>query len=183
MQYYLLFYYVKHTNDKYEVYKIANNSKKLWEFTKTKLGNIKKTTKINHILENNIKITNSNDIDNCLNKFFNEIGNNLAKKIVKTQENQKFNNYRNTASIYLEPTTSLEIVSIIMNLKDSTNGVDKINTRVLKRICHFIAVPLSKIFNTCIETGNFPDHLKIAEIVPIFKNGKKTMFLITDPLL
>ena len=52
-----------------------------------------------------------------------------------------------------------------------SRGADKINAKTLKIICKYIAEPLSHIINTCIERATWPDALKKAEIVPIYKSG------------
>ena len=41
---------------------------------------------------------------------------------------------------------------------------------------HELSVPLSKLINTCLDAGYFPDFLKIARVTPVFKNGDPTQF-------
>ena len=36
-----------------------------------------------------------------------------------------------------------------------------------------IAPVLCKLINCCIDQGCFPNHLKIAQIIPVYKSGKK----------
>ena len=45
---------------------------------------------------------------------------------------------------------------------------------VLKLSKYVIAPILSKLFNQCIELGIYPSTLKIAKVIPIFKDGDKT---------
>ena len=45
---------------------------------------------------------------------------------------------------------------------------------VLKLSKHVIAPILSKLFNQCIELGIYPSTLKIAKVIPLFKDGDKT---------
>ena len=33
---------------------------------------------------------------------------------------------------------------------------------------------LSQVINISIKTGKYPDHLKIAKVIPIYKKGSKT---------
>ena len=47
-----------------------------------------------------------------------------------------------------------------------------ISNVVLKALNELISYPLSIIFNQLIGTGKFPEMLKIAEIVPLYK-GKE----------
>ena len=46
-----------------------------------------------------------------------------------------------------------------------------LGTRFIKIAKIPIAKFLSKIFNFCLELEIFPDDLKIAEVVPVFKKG------------
>ena len=39
-----------------------------------------------------------------------------------------------------------------------------------------ISSPLSRLVNSCLEVGHFPDFLKVAKVRPIFKDGDPTQF-------
>ena len=58
-------------------------------------------------------------------------------------------------------------------MKIKNGEVDKINAKRLKAISEHIADPLAHIINKCIEKAIWPDALKAAEVVPIYKSGKK----------
>ena len=60
-----------------------------------------------------------------------------------------------------------------MNITKSTRS-DVPKTKFLKLSKDIVAPFLALIFNKCIEEGVFPTSLKIAEIVPIYKSGKRT---------
>ena len=45
---------------------------------------------------------------------------------------------------------------------------------VISKVIVSIAKPLAHIFNSSFSCGVFPDHMKIAKSIPIFKNGQKT---------
>ena len=45
--------------------------------------------------------------------------------------------------------------------------------RFVKLSAKIISPYLSKLYNKCVEYGVFPESLKYAEVVPIYKNGKK----------
>lgn len=62
-----------------------------------------------------------------------------------------------------------------MGLKSSkSTGLDGISAKVLKLSVDVLSLPLCYIINTCIRSGIFPDKLKIAKVVPIFKKGSKS---------
>ena len=55
-------------------------------------------------------------------------------------------------------------------------GADGLSTNLLKRISKIIAPPLCVIINQSLVTGIFPDRLKIAKVIPLFKKGDDHMF-------
>ena len=42
----------------------------------------------------------------------------------------------------------------------------------MKEIIGYIVEPLSHIFNQSIQNGEFPDSMKLADVVPLYKNKK-----------
>ena len=64
---------------------------------------------------------------------------------------------RSDASVFVLPTTGLEIIDIARNLKPSkSSGYDEISPKVIKSINNNIAQPFSDIFNLSLKTGFFP---------------------------
>ena len=78
--------------------------------------------------------------------------------------------------MYLDPVTENEIDKIILNFRESSAGWDELKPTVIKSIRHCIALPLRHICNLSFRTGIFPDELKIANVVPIFKSGDEMIF-------
>ena len=54
-------------------------------------------------------------------------------------------------------------------------GVDGISSRVLVELADEIAEPLAAIFQNSLETGEVPRSWKVADIIPIFKKGMKSV--------
>jgi len=75
-------------------------------------------------------------------------------------------------SIFLSPTTPEEILTLINGL-DSKNscGHDDIPVRTSKLSKYLLAPLLSNVINGSICDGVFPNNLKIAKVVPLFKSG------------
>ncbi|CAL4130262.1 unnamed protein product, partial [Meganyctiphanes norvegica] len=75
-------------------------------------------------------------------------------------------------SFFMCPIIDKDVELAINNLKNC-NGVHTISTQVLKESMSLLAVPLSHIFNLCIEQRYFPTELKTGCITPIYKKGDK----------
>ena len=43
----------------------------------------------------------------------------------------------------------------------------------MKKVVHIISCPLSAIFNISLSAGIVPEQLKLAKVIPVFKNGTK----------
>ena len=75
------------------------------------------------------------------------------------------------------PTCEAEILHTTTNLKASTSeGYDNVSTKLLKQTVKEVATPLAHIVNLSLSHGIFPNDMKLAKIVPIFKNGNTKLF-------
>ena len=69
-----------------------------------------------------------------------------------------------------------EIKSIISSIDiGKAYGPNSIPTEILHLLKEDIASPLATLFNLSFTTGSFPDILKIANTIPIFKKGSKLL--------
>ena len=78
----------------------------------------------------------------------------------------------NSKSIFFTPCTLHETKNLVSSLKNKqSSGHDGITNVLLKYIIDSIAQPLSYIFNKSLSQGIFPDIMKLAEVIPLHKNG------------
>ena len=155
-------------------YEYKNDSKKLWNLINKINGKLNdKSTIINQITIDNLLITNKQEIANKFAEFFSSVGPSFARKIgppttVITDYNKKIPLNKN--SLYLYPTSSEEIKLIIDNmLNKNSTGYDGISNKLLKGIKNSILIPLTIIFNQSMSQGVFPNAMKEASVVPLFK--------------
>ena len=59
--------------------------------------------------------------------------------------------------------------------KNST-GIDSISTNVLQKLAPVVINPLTHIINQSLCTGIFPNRLKIAKVIPLFKKSDPHIF-------
>ena len=75
---------------------------------------------------------------------------------------------------FLCPTTYFEVLQEINSLKNKKScGYDNIPVYFFKVAAKVLATSLSILFNYSFRYGIFPDCLKTAKVVPIFKKGDK----------
>ena len=72
-------------------------------------------------------------------------------------------------SIFLSDVTIEEINNIISSLKNGAAGWDEFTPQMIKKIRSSINSPLVHICNLSLQQGLFPDELKIANVLPLFK--------------
>ena len=123
-----------------------------------------KHKKINHLNVRDIKITEPQDISNAVNKFFSEIGENLATNFAN-QDNDEYKKYLGPPapqSIFLHKITETEILDTIKTLKKSnSSGHDDITSKFVKISAPILTPALVEIFNLALSTGIYPSSLKI----------------------
>ena len=89
----------------------------------------------------------------------------------------------NMNSILLEPTSAKEIECIIKDLKNcSSVGPDEIPVSVVKVASPYICDILSHILNSSMSIGIFPNELKYAKVIPLFKDGDKDLVCNYRPI-
>ena len=59
---------------------------------------------------------------------------------------------------------------------------DDIDMCLVKKLIPHLVIPLKHIFNISLQTGVFPDGMKIAPVIPLFKNGNANDFTNYRPI-
>ena len=154
------------------------NTKKMWKIINEILKKQKhKGAIITHININGVKTYDTRKIANEFGKHYSTIGSNLASSIGKGIN--RISHYldqipTNHHNMMMTFTTQEEIKQLINNLPNKTScGHDQISNELLKTLANSISYPLSNIFNQSISEGIYPDQMKLAEIIPLYK-GKDT---------
>ena len=126
---------------------------------------------------NNKIVTDPMTIANEFNKFFTNIGPNLANTISNVDEgisDYLDGSFQNSmCAIHTDP---VEIQNITNNLKSSSSkGVDGVSPKIVKEVIKAIAQPLATVFNISLGNGLFLDKLKIAKIIPTYKSEDRLL--------
>lgn len=109
---------------------------------------------------------------NDLNNFFVNLGPDAVKNVKPRGTYKQYLRNRIINSFFIENVTPDEIIAVSKLIQSKLScGHDGLSMKLIKGIIDSISVPLAKIFSKSFSSGCFPDALKIARIVPIFKSG------------
>ena len=154
-----------------------HNLKKSWTVLKEIINKKKENKSCSKFILNGNITADKTKIADGFNKFFVNVGPTLSSKI--PSDNRSPTTYMKNKvdeSMFIAPVVDEEIISIIKNLKNGSSGWDNISTRVISHAKHSFIKPLSHVMNLSLMTGVFPQELKVARVIPIFKSGESDLF-------
>ena len=175
----------KYYSDKSSEYR--TNTKKLWELMNSVIGkNKNKGCSISHLTVEGVKIFNNKMIVEEFAKFYSNLGESLASKITpgfKPAEHYLSLIPRIVNSLVFSGTNATEIEKIIDRLPNKgSSGHDGVSNILLKKLGKSLSYPLGIIFNQSIATGCFPDMMKVAEIIPLYKGKEEDQVINYRPV-
>ena len=153
------------------------NLQKIWKGIKEVI-NIKSKT-FNHptcIKSGNTTIHEPIKVANSFNNYFS----NIAEDILKKRKYNGNTNHRSYLKNPLDKTFAAfecdeqEIQCLISTLNQRKGiGPNSIPTKLLIMLKNEISLPLSILFNISLNTGTFPNVLKLSETIPVYKKGSR----------
>ena len=153
-----------------------SNIKRTW----STINDISCKTKCSHqgiksIISNGRMINNTAKVVNEFNEFFINIGPNLICNVSKVshETHHKYQTRNILTSFNFSLVDENHIAKTLASLHTKNfSGYDGISTKSLKFISPALLKPLTIVMNQSLITGIFPDKLKIAKVISLFK---KTM--------
>lgn len=124
---------------------------------------------------NTLPVTDKFEIAEKFNDFFINIGPNLSSNITSNTHFTQYlkGNYLN--SFFFRPVNEQAVMKELNNLNPRKSvGLDKMHPQLIRHAANIIARPLTHIINCSLSQGIFPDPLKVAKIIPIYKKGAAT---------
>ena len=77
--------------------------------------------------------------------------------------------------MFIAPTNEDEVLNIVNKFwSKSSEDINGLSMKVIKNIVDVIKKPYAHICNLSLKTGIFPNDLKIAKVLPLFKSGDKS---------
>ena len=81
----------------------------------------------------------------------------------------KRNSSKGISYFSFQPISADEVIKVLKNIKDSKAVGGDIPTKILKK-CEFTFDIITACINKAVETENFTDSRKMANVTPVFKN-------------
>ncbi|NRB81915.1 MAG: hypothetical protein HRU38_25205, partial [Saccharospirillaceae bacterium] len=147
--------------------------KKCWKVLNEMRNKKRSVSFPNYIQFNRELIADRRIIVNKFNEYFVNIAKNLndSKSQSDFKDYKVFMKNRIEHTIFLSEIESNEIDSIINEL--NPNKSSDMSPRVLKLFRGKLSPTLATLFNNCMYSGVFPDPLKIARVIPLYKSGDR----------
>ena len=161
----LLFY-----KDKFKLFK--NNAKENWKTVNSLLGNKKNSASCSMMTDiNGDDVTDPTRIANLFCDHFSTVATSLNNNI-PTMNDDPLNYMPNPTvnSFYVLPATTDEVIKVVLSMENKTIRTDSVPFFVYRSYVHLVAPIIEDIFNSSVTEGVFPDALKTARTIPIFKS-------------
>ena len=84
--------------------------------------------------------------------------------------------------MFLQNTDDHEILKTLKSMKKTSSGLNRISTKLLQYWAQSVVDPLTILINRSMAAGLFPDSLKVAKVLPIYKEGDREDFSNYRPI-
>lgn len=111
-----------------------------------------------------------------LNRYFAEVGSKTSDRCsrvnVEPMQLLEKAKVRSVRSIFLQACTVTELRKTMKKIKSkASKDTYGMTTTIMKEIFPSVEIPLAEIITKCLQEGYFPEQLKKARVVPIYKKG------------
>jgi len=150
------------------------NPQDTWKNINTVMNRSKKHSPVNQIELNGESVVDRQTISNKFNDYFANIGANVTSSIPDTNTSPlSFMGERIGQTIFLNPSTPIEVENIIKSMKNKSSNLYYVPIFIFKEYKSILTPILSLLFNESLQQGIFPDCLKVARVIPVFKSGSR----------
>ena len=148
--------------------------KRTWILIKKLLNRTCSGGSVKSLLMNNAEIFDDLGKANVFSDFFSNIASKLDEAL-PNHAGSPIDYVTNHVgpSLFLRPITQSECSNIISELKNKSCPRDTLSVKLLKISKDPLVEPICFLINCSIEKETFPDILKLATVVPIYKSGDK----------
>ena len=167
----------KYYQKQFEMYPIqGNTSHKAWSILKSLIDRDNKNLKQkqSEFLVNNRLTTDNIIIANAFNDYFVNVGKSLSANISSNVDPLSYVDM--CIECITDPLVTVDdVMPVISQLNNSAAGHDGLPASIMKKLSNDYAIPLTHCINMSVIQGDFPDTLKIAKVIPIYKGDDEQM--------
>ena len=170
-------------NKKLDEYK--SNAKSTWKLLNELINKKEMKCNLPSIFKSNEEdIFNPTHIANRFCEYFTNIGPNLAKSIPASDKSRRsFLNGCFINSIFLQSASEQEVTEICSSFRSGTApGYDSISMNIVKESFNLICAPLTYSLTCPLTLELYPQEMKIARVIPLFKSGDNSLFTNYRPV-
>ena len=146
----------------------------MWKSIHSLLGNKINDRNCIKLIHDNIEISNNAQLAEIFNEHFYRLPLSLDQNLPNVDYCPTQFVVSNSQSLFLNPVSPHEVSNTIKTLKNSRQDINSIPVHMLKFVRDEVALVLSEIINLSFTSGVFPECLKLAMVIPIYKTGVKT---------
>ena len=151
------------------------STKKIWQTVNSLTKGPPSHTKMSSLIFDNKVFSTPQDISNIFNEHFANIASSLEEKLPKSGHDPLDFMHGNFDNEMDMPNATIDdLLFIVKSMKNKKCQINDFSVEILKENALVIAHPLTFIFNQSIREGKFPNSMKKALIVPIYKKGAKS---------
>ena len=97
----------------------------------------------------------------------------------KLSVNRYVRKHNNVSSMFISAVLEDELINVVKNLSNKTStDHNHISMSLVKNVISDISKPLTHIANKSFSQGCFPEQMKIAKVLPLYKNGDRELFFL-----
>ena len=156
-------------------FKDSMDAKTTWQNI-NKILNRKNKHCVKRLIDDNGRNRTGVDMVNYFNSYFSSVAADMTRDLPVVEENNSFliNSQSVTESCVLFPTNIVEVSDILNSMPNKGNSLYDIKPKILNIVSEVILPLIVYLYNLCVLKGVYPNILKVARIVPIFKSGSMT---------
>ena len=154
-----------------------NDIKKTWSIINDGLKHKVNDQLINKFVVENRTICDPDEIANEFNNYFINIGHNLSMHINTNCSYTDYLGAQHETRFKFHTVDNEHVTNIINKLKNKSScGHDSISNKLIKRSKEALVEPITILINQMLQTGQFPNELKLSKVKPLFKSGDSSKF-------
>jgi len=178
---------IRETKSRYiftdKFYRCRGDVTSTWKSINSLTGRKKKKCDIREIEVDEQTISDPKIVANKFNTYFSSVASDLDSQIPASDMSPlNFLGDPNTNSMFASPSIAQEVITVICKLKNSSFNHKTIPTFIFKHCSDILGQPISDMFNLTLTVGIFPECLKLARVIPIFKSGNVKALINYRPI-